>query len=67
MFPATNTVPDSMRLSPTQQVHLEAIRTVARARHDKRRKTALKAGRSFPELPFECSWAFEEQFRRDQA
>ncbi len=58
-------MPDSMRLTPKQEEQLANIRTVAKARHEKARKAALKRGRtSFPLLPIECSWAYEEQFRR---
>lgn len=44
---------------------LESIRVVARKRHEKARKAAAKRGRhDFPMLPYECSWAFEEELRK---
>lgn len=47
---------------------LESIRKEARKRHEKARRAARKRGRKdFPDLPFECSWAFEEEFRRRNA
>jgi hypothetical protein len=47
------------------QAALENVRRVARDRHQQSRKAARRKGRKdFPLLPFECSWAFEEQFRR---
>lgn len=58
-------LPDSMRFTAAEQAELDRIRAAARVRHEKARKAAKRAGRhSFPDLPFECSWAFEEQFRR---
>ena len=58
-------MPDSLRLTPAEQTELDRIRAAARVRHEKARKAAAKAGRKdFPMLPFECSWAYEEQFRR---
>lgn len=44
---------------------LEAIQAEARKRHEFSRKAAKARGRrDFPALPFECSWAFEEQLRK---
>jgi hypothetical protein len=54
-----------LQFTPAQQAQLDAIKQAARVRHEKARKAAAKRGRKdFPLLPFECSWAFEEQFRR---
>lgn len=59
-------LPDSLRLTPNEEAELERRRKVARERHEKARRAALKRGRrDFPSLPFECSWAYEEQFRRE--
>ena len=58
-------LPDSMRLTAAEQAELDQIRAAARDRHEKARKAAKKAGRhDFPLFPYECSWAFEEEFRR---
>lgn len=52
-------------MTETQAAALEAIRVVARKRHEKARKAARQRGRKdFPALPFECSWAFEQQWLR---
>jgi hypothetical protein len=59
------TMPDSLRFTPNQEAQLDAIRAKAKIRHEKARKAAKQKGRNdFPLLPFECSWAFEQQFRR---
>lgn len=61
------TMPDSLRLTPAEEQELQGIRTKAKVRHEKARKAAKKRGRKdFPDLPFECSWAYEEQFRRER-
>ena len=60
-----NQLPESLKLTPVEQNKLDAIRVTARVRHELERKAARKRGRiHFPPLPFECSWAYEEQFRR---
>lgn len=44
---------------------LEKVRAAAKVRHEKARKAARKRGRlDFPLLPYECSWAFEQEFER---
>jgi len=54
-----------MRLTEEQHEELQRIRAAAIIRHEKRRKQARREGRmSFPTLPYECSWAYEEEFRR---
>lgn len=59
-------MPDSLRFTADEQRRLDAIKSAAKIRHEKARKAAAKKGRKdFPDLPFECSWAFEEQFRRE--
>lgn len=60
-------MPAELKLTPDEEQALETVRVAARTRH-KRAKAAAKArGRlDFPCLPFECSWAYAEQFRREQ-
>lgn len=54
-------------LPDREKAELEVIRDAARVRHEKARKAAAIRGRTdFPLLPFECSWAFEEAFRRSR-
>jgi hypothetical protein len=43
---------------------LEQVRIIACTRHAKRAKSAKKQGRDFPLFPYECSWAFEEEWKR---
>lgn len=51
-------------MSENQQ-ELKLIQDAAKLRHKKARKAASNRGRKdFPLLPYECSWAFEEEFRR---
>ena len=58
-------LPDSMRLSPSAEAELREIQTAAKVRHEKARKAAKRRGRlDFPDLPYECSWAYEEAFRQ---
>jgi hypothetical protein len=58
-------LPESLRLTAAEQSKLDQIQTAARLRHEKARQAAAKRGRhDFPLLPYECSWAFEEEFRR---
>lgn len=46
---------------------LKHIRDAAKIRHEKQRKAALKRGRKdFPLLPYECSWAYEQEFYRNR-
>ena len=50
-------------ITPAAQEELNRIKSDARKRHEKARKAAKQRGRlGFPDLPFECSWAFEEEF-----
>jgi len=59
-------ITESLKFTPEEQAKLEAIRVKARARHERERKTAAKRGRKdYPLLPYECTWAYEEQFRRE--
>lgn len=52
-------------LTPEQAEQLEEVRAKARARHEKARAAAKARGRKdFPALPYECSWAFEQEFTR---
>lgn len=54
-----------LELSPEQQSLLDTNRAAAVVRHEKERKAALQRGRvDFPLLPYECSWAYEEEIRR---
>lgn len=54
------------RLTPSEEQALETVRVAARARHSRAKAAAKKRGRlDFPLFPFECSWAYEEQFRRE--
>ena len=60
-------MPDSLRLTPAEAADLETIREEARERHARARKAAAKRGRiDFPDLPVECSWAYEVQFLRSR-
>lgn len=56
-------MPESMRLTPDEEEAIQTIRTAAKVRHEAARKAAAKRGRrDFPLLPYECSWAFENEF-----
>lgn len=45
---------------------LQEIQAAATTRHERARKAARQRGRTaFPDLPYECSWAFGEEFRRN--
>ena len=58
-------MPDHLRLTADQKSQLGKIQDAAKIRHEKARKAARKRGRTdFPLLPVECSWAFEEKFRK---
>lgn len=58
-------MPSDLRLSETEEAALKEIRRLAVIRHKKARKAAAKLGRKdFPDLPYECSWAFEMEFMR---
>lgn len=37
---------------------------VARVAHERKRKNAIRQNRDFPLLPYECSWAYEEELRK---
>ena len=54
--------------TPNDQIAtIDTIKTFAKARHERARKAAAARGRKdFPSLPIECSWAFEERFRRGE-
>ena len=54
-----------MILTTEEQIKLEEIRKEARIRHHKAKNAAYARGRKdFPLLPFECSWAYEQEFMR---
>ncbi len=56
-----------MNLTDDEMMQLAAIRHEAKIRHEMERKAAKRRGRAdFPPLPYECSWAYEEEFRRAQ-
>jgi hypothetical protein len=58
-------MPDSLRFTSVEEALLGAIQKRAKERHEKARRAAKKRGRKdFPMLPYECSWAFEQEFRR---
>jgi hypothetical protein len=58
-------MPDEMRLTDVEQGTLDVIKVAARKRHEQVRRAARRDGRhDFPMLPYECSWAYEEDFRR---
>jgi hypothetical protein len=58
-------LPDNLRFTPEEEKQLEEIRTQAKIDHEKNRKAARRQGRKdFPDLPYECSWAYEQEFRR---
>ena len=61
-----NLLPNHLQLDERDEKELEAIRAVARKRHEKARRAAKKQGRNFPLLPYECSWAYEEEFRKSR-
>lgn len=53
-------------LSVSERIKLSDIQSAAKVRHEKARKAARKKGRKdYPMLPYECSWAFEEEFRKE--
>ncbi len=59
-------LPDGLKLWPAQQAVLDAIRADATQRHEAARKAARRQGRiDFPLLPYECVWAYEEEYRRN--
>lgn len=58
-------IPESLKFTPAEQAQLDIIRAKAKQRHEFGRLAALKRDRKdWPMLPFECSWSYEEQFRR---
>jgi len=66
---ATATKSPEFALTAEEAAQLEAIRVEARARFEKwkvqeTRRRALEGlkKRDFPLSPFECSWAYEQQF-----
>ena len=59
-------IPESLKFTPEEQAKLDAIRVKAKMRHERERKAAAKHGRKdYPLQPYECLWAYEEQFRRE--
>lgn len=60
-------MPHPLLLTIAERGELDRIRSAAKVRHEKARKAAARRGRhNYPELPYECSWAYEEQFRRER-
>lgn len=60
-------LPDNMRLTDDEVKELEEIRQAARILHEKERKAARGRGRKdFPASPYECSWAYEQEFFRSK-
>jgi hypothetical protein len=58
-------IPDSFQFTEQEASYLEVLKTRAKARHEQARKEAKRRGRhDFPMLPYECSWAFEEKYRK---
>ncbi len=58
-------MPDLLQLTTIERAELDEIRRKAKIRHEKNRKAAARQGRKdFPDLPYECSWAYEEEFRK---
>lgn len=58
-------LPKHLQLSAELESKLEAIRVQARIRHELARKACRARGRvDFPLLPYECSWAYEQEFFR---
>jgi hypothetical protein len=58
-------MPAELKLTADEEMRLAAIRIAARDAHDLARRQAARRGRKdFPAAPYECSWAYEEQFRR---
>lgn len=58
-------MPEELKFTPEEQAELDRIQAAAKVRHEMARKAAAAAGRRyFPLLPRECSWAYEEEFRR---
>jgi hypothetical protein len=56
-------MPDYLRLDAADQAELEQIQKVARVCLEKYRKARAAKGLDAPMLPYECSWAYEEEFR----
>lgn len=56
-------MPNYLRLRPDLEAKLAAIRQAAKERHERARKAAKAQGRvHFPDLPYESSWAYEQEF-----
>ena len=56
---------ERLRLTEEEKSALQKIIAEAKVRHEKKRQALARRGRgSFPDLPFECSWAFEEEYRK---
>ena len=51
--------------TPEERTALEKIRAQAKIRHERERKAASRAGRDYPDSPYECSWAYELKFIRE--
>lgn len=52
-------------VTPNEAAKLQRIREAAKVLHEKARLAAVRRGRhDFPMLPYECSWAYEQEFLR---
>lgn len=54
------------KLTDDDMAELHDIKSAARKQHERNRKLAAKRGKQIPLLPYECSWAFEEEFAREK-
>lgn len=57
-------IPPNLKLTIPESEDLELIRHLARIRHHNYRLRHKIPRDKFPDSPYECSWAFEEEFRR---
>ena len=56
---------EAERFTPEEQLELDNIRKKAKERHARERRAAKALGREhYPEFPYECSWAYEQEFMR---
>lgn len=60
-------IPEDLKLTQEEQQQLSEIQAKAKVRHERARRAAAKQGRTdFPMLPYECSWAYEQEFLRER-
>ena len=58
-------MPPGLRFTAAEVEELRRIQKNAKRRHEVTRLAAEASGRhDFPLLPRECSWSYEEEFRR---